>query len=394
MASLCVDDAHFSIAGLSAGGESVVWRCVDWQGYACAQGGWGVESAANITALLEACRSACTDGACHSSFRVSGAAFELVSTHSECSSDDSKLGDFSATTSGLQQCADACASVSGCKAFDFGRNGTARAGLCWYEHVTAESNCAGHMQTHDDYDFYRLKLPEPPSPPGLPASPGGPPIFPWASSYVAYMSYNPSYDYEQYTGSKYEWAMEDDVGVFGYERLRAGAECDDGDDNKLGMFDAVVKCAEACVQAANCTYFIYGVNSKRGQCWQEWTKDACKTEGFEEDDFDFYRVHKGGLPPRAPPSPSAPPPALPSPALPPAPPQPPAAPTFEIMLAFRERAAAAAAFASGSLLGSTTAMLAFLECVALLDCADRKCRRPRSAEEVQLAEMKAGYSDM
>jgi len=40
------------------------------------------------------------------------------------------------------------------------------------------------------------------------------------------------------------------------------------------------------------------------------------------------------------------------------------------------------------------AMLAFLVCVAILYCAYRKCRRPRSEEEVQLAEMKAGYPDM
>ena len=47
--------------------------------------------------------------------------------------------------------------------------------------------------------------------------------------------------------------------------VRQGAECHTGDDTKLGTFDGVQQCADACEAVGWCEHFIFGFGSKEGQ---------------------------------------------------------------------------------------------------------------------------------
>ena len=67
----CADDVSYAFAdGIDVDGTfgpvgaRVVWRCTSWRGFDCARGGWGVESAEEIAALLAACPASCADGEC------------------------------------------------------------------------------------------------------------------------------------------------------------------------------------------------------------------------------------------------------------------------------------------------------------------------------------------
>ena len=58
-------------------------------------------------------------------------------------------------------------------------------------------------------------------------------------------------------------------------------------DTSLGIFPTMEECAYACKVATECHFFIYGKDSKAGDCYHEHTKTADCTEGFEADDYDF-----------------------------------------------------------------------------------------------------------
>ena len=178
---VCTDDASYRFpGGVRSDGSSVTWRCADWTGYACAPGGYGVTSEAQIAALLEACPASCADGRCHNAslparlLPPTGAAFEVVREGHECGSANLARGLFgedgaSSATGGLQECANACFVEAGCAFFVYGVGG--EAGRCWQE-TTADATCAeGWVEA--EYNFYRLIEPSPPAP-GSAASAGGP----------------------------------------------------------------------------------------------------------------------------------------------------------------------------------------------------------------------------
>jgi hypothetical protein len=370
--------------------------------------------------------------------------------------------------------------VAACGSFDFGQLATDRAGHCWHERTTDPSCPEGFHP--NAYDYYRLRRALPPAPPAWPAPPAPPEAAAAAAATYSYVQGEPahgepthgadrnassaaaalSYDsggggsYDADGGESYDGADEASYdgadggtapAAFSYEssgrggplapapavdarfvRLRAGAECADGADTPLGVYDAVQACANACSAAVACHFFLYGFNRKRGECWAEWTVDGCATEAWDEpDDFDFYAL----LPPRAPdppPSPPSPPSApgvpppsppplrppprpLPMPAPPPIPlpsphppplrpapfgppsppppcvppPSPPSAPPQALLDALRERAVSLGAFVSGSLAGG--GLVGALACVGCLTlyCGRRALRRPRSEETQELA---------
>ena len=77
--------------------------------------------------------------------------------------------------------------------------------------------------------------------------------------------------------------------------VKSGAECQSTDEKfgDAGAFDDVGGCAAKCAATAGCKYFIFGTGSKAGSCYMEKTATRECTEGFEEDNFDFYELGGG-----------------------------------------------------------------------------------------------------
>ena len=76
--------------------------------------------------------------------------------------------------------------------------------------------------------------------------------------------------------------------------IKVGHECKSADKH-LGKFDSVGQSRNACKYKRGCKFFIYGTNSKNikkneGQCYWEKTSDSSCPEGWEEDEFDFYKL--------------------------------------------------------------------------------------------------------
>ena len=74
--------------------------------------------------------------------------------------------------------------------------------------------------------------------------------------------------------------------------MKSEHECD-SDDEKLGSFDLVEECADACRQKEGCTFFLFGLRRfDTGDCYWEKTPDAsCRNgEGWESDNYDFYEL--------------------------------------------------------------------------------------------------------
>ena len=72
--------------------------------------------------------------------------------------------------------------------------------------------------------------------------------------------------------------------------VKPGVQCKSFDE-RLGNFDKVWECADACQDTSGCKYFIYGTGRKEGQCFWEKTESANCSEGWDEDDkYDFYEI--------------------------------------------------------------------------------------------------------
>ena len=54
--------------------------------------------------------------------------------------------------------------------------------------------------------------------------------------------------------------------------------------------NSVSECADSCRQTIGCIYFIYGYDAKQGKCyWEKASSDDC-SEGWESDQYNFYRI--------------------------------------------------------------------------------------------------------
>ena len=73
----------------------------------------------------------------------------------------------------------------------------------------------------------------------------------------------------------------------GYIRLKLDHECNSKDES-LENQDTVLECSKACREKDGCKYFLYGIGSKKGQCFWEKTESAECTEGWDNDFFDFF----------------------------------------------------------------------------------------------------------
>ena len=79
--------------------------------------------------------------------------------------------------------------------------------------------------------------------------------------------------------------------------MRSGVECT-STDAWLGPspqrgYDTVLDCALACARKSGCSYFIFGNGTKAGDCYAEQTESEHCPQGFEQDDFSFYKLHGG-----------------------------------------------------------------------------------------------------
>jgi len=73
-----------------------------------------------------------------------------------------------------------------------------------------------------------------------------------------------------------------------YSKVMSGYECNSHDvdmENK----NSVQECANA-VYAKGGKFFIYGINSKNGRCFMEYTNTKECSEGWESDNYDFYVI--------------------------------------------------------------------------------------------------------
>lgn len=52
----------------------------------------------------------------------------------------------------------------------------------------------------------------------------------------------------------------------------------------------VQQCADACKAKAGCEFFILGYGEKEGSCYHEFTATEECTEGWDVDEYNFYKV--------------------------------------------------------------------------------------------------------
>lgn len=79
--------------------------------------------------------------------------------------------------------------------------------------------------------------------------------------------------------------------------LASNRECRSRNSRIRGTFDTVEDCAKGCLSKHKCTFFIYGKDKKKGQCWMERFEDGhgCST-GSERamktnEQFDMFRMN-------------------------------------------------------------------------------------------------------
>ena len=67
-------------------------------------------------------------------------------------------------------------------------------------------------------------------------------------------------------------------------------ECNSNDQD-LGFKMSVEECAAACQNMNGCKYFIYGIETKAGRCyWEYTTKEDCSDDEWMDDFYNFYRL--------------------------------------------------------------------------------------------------------
>ena len=79
--------------------------------------------------------------------------------------------------------------------------------------------------------------------------------------------------------------------------LASNRECRSRNSRIRGTFGTVEDCAKGCLRKHKCTFFIYGKDRKKGQCWMERFEDGhgCST-GSERamktnEQFDMFRMN-------------------------------------------------------------------------------------------------------
>ena len=71
--------------------------------------------------------------------------------------------------------------------------------------------------------------------------------------------------------------------------MKQGVECE-SDDESLGDDVSIGECANACKAKAGCNSFIFGTGIKAGNCYWEKTLNGTCPEGWEKNDYNFYKM--------------------------------------------------------------------------------------------------------
>ena len=77
-------------------------------------------------------------------------------------------------------------------------------------------------------------------------------------------------------------------------KIRENSDCDSSETN-LGTFtgsDGLEKCAAACAAIGSCKFFILGIGTKAGICYQEHTDSVSCKEGWGDAKYDFYQLNE------------------------------------------------------------------------------------------------------
>lgn len=72
--------------------------------------------------------------------------------------------------------------------------------------------------------------------------------------------------------------------------VKSDVECLSKDEDQ-GKLASVAECAAKVLDAGG-KYFVFGKGDKKGHCWMEKTSDETCPEGWEKDDYDFYKVNQ------------------------------------------------------------------------------------------------------
>jgi len=91
---------------------------------------------------------------------------------------------------------------------------------------------------------------------------------------------------EGFEDDQYDFYSCGQVAEAGCSLVKANAECRSS-DSRMPDADSLQQCAES-VQQNGGVRFLYGKGGKRGRCYTERTSSDECTEGFEDDQYDFY----------------------------------------------------------------------------------------------------------
>ena len=71
--------------------------------------------------------------------------------------------------------------------------------------------------------------------------------------------------------------------------MKSGVQCK-SDDELLGEYSSLIGCSNVCRKTNGCNFFQYGKDNKKGKCLWEKTSEGNCSQGWEDDDSDFYEL--------------------------------------------------------------------------------------------------------
>merc|ERR1712100_494544 len=72
--------------------------------------------------------------------------------------------------------------------------------------------------------------------------------------------------------------------------VKKGYECN-SKEHDYGEVASVKACADKCKATKGCNFFVFGTGDKAGKCdWEKTTSASCP-EGWQKDEYDFYKMN-------------------------------------------------------------------------------------------------------
>merc|ERR1712072_635827 len=162
----------------------------------------------------------------------------------ECNSKEHDYGEVAS----VKACADKCKATKGCNFFVFGTGD--KAGKCDWEKTTSASCPEGWQK--DEYDFYKMN--------------------------------GASAKEEDRRRRRAAEVLKSATLV------KKGYECN-SKEHDYGEVASVKACADKCKATKGCNFFVFGTGDKAGKCdWEKTTSASCP-EGWQKDEYDFYKMN-------------------------------------------------------------------------------------------------------